>query len=166
MFYCSLNVEFCYNLEHRYEFKNNHGDWVTTVKPDLGPGISEAMGEAVRTSAENIDICQSVKTELRAALSALLGVPFLPLRLNFSKQKICSSKLITSFARNLLITLLDVLLLAKRNVVILFTKERHRSFTNHILPGLWHPCYPYSSWSSTKATDGSIGIGSFSCPGF
>ncbi|KAH9689033.1 Amidase 1 [Citrus sinensis] len=39
----------------RYEFKNNHGDWVTTVKPDLGPGISEAVWEAVRTSAENID---------------------------------------------------------------------------------------------------------------
>ncbi|KAK9215507.1 hypothetical protein WN944_007512 [Citrus x changshan-huyou] len=57
----------------RYEFKNNHGDWVTTVKPDLGPGISEHVWEAVRTSAENIDVCQSVKTELRAALSALLG---------------------------------------------------------------------------------------------
>ncbi|KAH9754992.1 Amidase 1 [Citrus sinensis] len=39
----------------RYEFKNNHGDWVTTVKPDLGPGISERVWEAVRTSAQKID---------------------------------------------------------------------------------------------------------------
>ncbi|KAM4119214.1 hypothetical protein ACJW30_03G042600 [Castanea mollissima] len=38
----------------RYEVKNNHGKWVSTVKPDLGPGISE-------------------RTELRAALNALLG---------------------------------------------------------------------------------------------
>ncbi|KAH9754990.1 Amidase 1 [Citrus sinensis] len=60
-------------LLQRYEFKNNHGDWVTTVKPDLGPGISERVWEAVRTSAQKIDVCQSVKTELRAALSALLG---------------------------------------------------------------------------------------------
>ncbi|KAJ4719494.1 Amidase 1 [Melia azedarach] len=59
--------------KHRYEFKNNHGEWVTTVKPDLGPGISERVWEAIRTSEENIDLCQSVKTELRNALTALLG---------------------------------------------------------------------------------------------
>ncbi|KAK0600618.1 hypothetical protein LWI29_016805 [Acer saccharum] len=57
----------------RYEFKNNHGEWVTTVKPDLGPGISERVWEAVRTTAEKIDVCQSVKTELCAALTDLLG---------------------------------------------------------------------------------------------
>lgn len=74
-------------MEHRYEFKNNHGDWVTTVKPDLGPGISEAVWEAVRTSAENIDVCQSVKTELRAALSALLGVPSLSLPVSIFRSK-------------------------------------------------------------------------------
>ncbi|KAK3006122.1 hypothetical protein RJ639_015501 [Escallonia herrerae] len=28
-------------LLQRFEFKNNHGKWVSTVKPDLGPGISE-----------------------------------------------------------------------------------------------------------------------------
>ncbi|KAJ6434395.1 hypothetical protein OIU84_017995 [Salix udensis] len=25
----------------RYEFKDNHGEWITAVKPELGPGISE-----------------------------------------------------------------------------------------------------------------------------
>ncbi|KAK0601916.1 hypothetical protein LWI29_028740 [Acer saccharum] len=60
-------------LLQRYEFKNNHGEWVTTVKPDLGPGISERVWEAVRTTAEKIDVCQSMKTELRAALTDLLG---------------------------------------------------------------------------------------------
>ncbi|KAK1549164.1 hypothetical protein Q3G72_011008 [Acer saccharum] len=57
----------------RYEFKNNHGEWVTTVKPDLGPGISERVWEAVRTTVEKINVCQSMKTELRAALTDLLG---------------------------------------------------------------------------------------------
>ncbi|KAJ7977990.1 amidase 1 [Quillaja saponaria] len=37
----------------RYEFKDNHGKWISTVKPDLGPGISER--------------------EVQAALSAFLG---------------------------------------------------------------------------------------------
>ncbi|KAI8022731.1 Amidase 1 [Camellia lanceoleosa] len=57
----------------RHEFKNNHGEWVSTVKPDLGPGISERVWEAMRSTDENIDVFTSVKTELRAALTALLG---------------------------------------------------------------------------------------------
>ncbi|GMY20041.1 amidase 1-like [Fagus crenata] len=60
-------------LLQRYEFKNNHGEWVSTVKPDLGPGISERIWEALRTTDENVDVCHSVKTELHAALNALLG---------------------------------------------------------------------------------------------
>ncbi|KAL7002594.1 Amidase 1 [Sarracenia purpurea var. burkii] len=62
-------------LLQRYEFKNNHNEWVTMVKPDLGPGISERVWEAMRSTDENIDDCKSVKTELRAALSALLAIP-------------------------------------------------------------------------------------------
>ncbi|GKV20650.1 hypothetical protein SLEP1_g30748 [Rubroshorea leprosula] len=47
----------------RYEFKNNHAEWITTVNPDLGPRISEEVWEAVRTTGENIDTCHSVKIE-------------------------------------------------------------------------------------------------------
>lgn len=60
-------------LLQRHEFKDNHGEWVTSVKPDFGPGLSERIWEAVRTTGENIDLCQSIKAELRSALSALLG---------------------------------------------------------------------------------------------
>ncbi|KAJ6359811.1 hypothetical protein OIU77_003921 [Salix suchowensis] len=56
----------------RYEFKDNHGEWITAVKPELGPGISERVWEAVRTTGENIDACHSVKIELQAALATLL----------------------------------------------------------------------------------------------
>ncbi|KAL3538076.1 hypothetical protein ACH5RR_001442 [Cinchona calisaya] len=57
----------------RYEFKKNHGEWITTVKPSMGPGISERVWEAVRSTDEHVDVCQRVKTELNAALTAFLG---------------------------------------------------------------------------------------------
>ncbi|KAM1387277.1 hypothetical protein ACFX2F_033630 [Malus domestica] len=60
-------------LLQRYEFKNNHGEWVSTVRPDLGPGIAERVWEAVQSADENVDVCHSIKTELRAALTELLG---------------------------------------------------------------------------------------------
>eukprot|EP00268_Persea_americana_P060065 TRINITY_DN743_c0_g1_i3.p1 TRINITY_DN743_c0_g1~~TRINITY_DN743_c0_g1_i3.p1 ORF type:complete len:378 (-),score=85.52 TRINITY_DN743_c0_g1_i3:487-1620(-) len=59
-------------LLQRFEFKNNHGEWVSTVKPDLGPGIFERVWEALKTTDEDTDRCQMVITELRAALSDLL----------------------------------------------------------------------------------------------
>ena len=58
----------------RYEFKINHGEWVETVKPDLGPGIAERIREALKATDEKIDVCYNINNELRTALSALLGV--------------------------------------------------------------------------------------------
>nr|KJB45215.1 hypothetical protein B456_007G295700 [Gossypium raimondii] len=60
-------------LLQRYEFKNYHAKWVTKVNPDFGPGISERIWDAIKATGENIDFCHSVRTELRAALTALLG---------------------------------------------------------------------------------------------
>lgn len=60
-------------LLQKYEFKENHGEWVSDVKPSLGPGIAERVQEALKTTDENIDVCPTVKGELVAALTALLG---------------------------------------------------------------------------------------------
>ncbi|KAL0452133.1 UNVERIFIED_CONTAM: Amidase 1 [Sesamum latifolium] len=60
-------------LLQRYEFKNNHGEWVRSANPHLGPGISERVLDALRTTDESIDVCCLLKSELRAALSDLLG---------------------------------------------------------------------------------------------
>ncbi|KAL5566108.1 hypothetical protein UlMin_029272 [Ulmus minor] len=60
-------------LLQRWEFKKNHGEWVSTVRPNLGPGISDRIQEALETTDENIDVCRSVKKELHEALAALLG---------------------------------------------------------------------------------------------
>ncbi|CAN4126144.1 unnamed protein product [Withania somnifera] len=60
-------------LLQRYEFKENHGEWVSNVKPSLGPGIAERVQDALKITDENIDVCRAVKAELLAALTALLG---------------------------------------------------------------------------------------------
>ncbi|CAH9145168.1 unnamed protein product [Cuscuta epithymum] len=60
-------------LLQRYEFKKNHGEWVSTVKPNLGPGIAERVWEALKTTDEKIDVCLSIKSELKEALGTLLG---------------------------------------------------------------------------------------------
>ncbi|KAB2630150.1 amidase 1-like [Pyrus ussuriensis x Pyrus communis] len=60
-------------LLERYELKSNHGEWVRTVRPDLGPGMAERVWAAVRSTDENVDVCHSVMTESRAALTDLLG---------------------------------------------------------------------------------------------
>ncbi|XP_023644972.1 amidase 1 [Capsella rubella] len=60
-------------LLQRYEFKINHGAWVSSVKPEFGPGISARIEEAINMSDEKIDLCRSVKSELKSALSTLLG---------------------------------------------------------------------------------------------
>ncbi|KAL1192943.1 Amidase 1 [Cardamine amara subsp. amara] len=60
-------------LLQRYEFKMNHGEWISSVKPEFGPGISARIQEAIETSDEKIDLCRSVKSQLLTALSTLLG---------------------------------------------------------------------------------------------
>ncbi|XP_076883777.1 amidase 1-like [Bidens hawaiensis] len=60
-------------LLQRFEFKKNHGEWVSTVKPNFGPSLAERILDAINTSGEHVDACESVKNQLREALTALLG---------------------------------------------------------------------------------------------
>lgn len=59
-------------LLQRYEFKTNHEDWVKSVKPRLGPGVSDRVHDAITTTHENIKTYYKVRTEMRAALHNLL----------------------------------------------------------------------------------------------
>lgn len=58
----------------RYEFKSNHEEWVKSVKPKLGPDVSDRILAAINTSHENIKTLYKVRTEMRAALQNLLKV--------------------------------------------------------------------------------------------
>lgn len=59
-------------LLQRYEFKMNHEEWINSVKPDIGPGISGRVRAALDTNNENIGHCLKAKDEAREALNALL----------------------------------------------------------------------------------------------
>ncbi|XP_031500209.1 amidase 1 [Nymphaea colorata] len=59
-------------LLQRYEFRNNHGEWFRSVKPDIGPGILERVQEALAVSEENIKYSVAARSEIHSAISDLL----------------------------------------------------------------------------------------------
>lgn len=61
----------------RHEFKQNHGEWIKTVKPSLDPAVSTQVREELDVTAKEVENCQSVRNEMRAALDLLLKVWFL-----------------------------------------------------------------------------------------
>ncbi|XP_020575564.1 outer envelope protein 64, mitochondrial [Phalaenopsis equestris] len=79
----------------KYEFKTNHEEWISTVKPRLGHEISARVRAALNSTHDNIKYLYKARAELRAALSSLLKdngilviptIPDFPLKHN-SKRK-------------------------------------------------------------------------------
>ncbi|KAH6789963.1 translocon at the outer membrane of chloroplasts 64-V [Perilla frutescens var. frutescens] len=79
----------------RHEFKINHEEWVKSIKPKLGPDISNSVWAAINTTHENVKSLYNVKAEMRAALRNLLkddGILIIPtvsdppLKLNSKKS--------------------------------------------------------------------------------
>ncbi|XP_057978067.1 outer envelope protein 64, mitochondrial [Malania oleifera] len=56
----------------RHEFKTNHEEWVKSVKPRLGPDVSDRVLAAINSTPENIKTFYKVRAEMRAALQSLL----------------------------------------------------------------------------------------------
>lgn len=78
-------------LIQRWEFKENHEEWLNTAKPDLGPGIAARVQAAVETSGELVSLVQQIRNEARFAINDLLKndtimvmptVPDIPPKLN------------------------------------------------------------------------------------
>ena len=59
-------------LLQRYEFKMNQEEWVNTVKPVLGDGISGRVHAALETTDEQIEYCLKARNEMHVTLSNLL----------------------------------------------------------------------------------------------
>nr|KYP60562.1 Glutamyl-tRNA(Gln) amidotransferase subunit A [Cajanus cajan] len=55
-----------------YEFKTNHEEWVKSVKPRLGRGVSDRVIAAMNTTHDNIKTLYKVRTEMRGAFQRLL----------------------------------------------------------------------------------------------
>lgn len=64
------------NALHRHEFKQNHEEWIKSVKPTLDPVISAQLREGLDVTDKEVENCLSVRNELRSALNLLLKVWF------------------------------------------------------------------------------------------
>ncbi|XP_071931114.1 outer envelope protein 64, mitochondrial-like isoform X2 [Coffea arabica] len=82
------------SILQRYEFRTNHEEWFVSVKPRLGPRVSDGVLAAINTTPENIKILYKIRSEMRTALQALLkddGILVIPtvadppLKLNIKK---------------------------------------------------------------------------------
>ncbi|KAB5531778.1 hypothetical protein DKX38_018448 [Salix brachista] len=68
-------------LLHRYEFRSNHEEWINTEKPILDPDFLAQMNEIMKTSDAEIELCKSIREEMRLAINSLLkddGILVLP----------------------------------------------------------------------------------------
>lgn len=79
----------------RHQFKINHEEWVKSIKPKLGPDISNRVWAAINTTQENVKSLYKVKEEMLAAIRSLLkddGILIIPtvsdppLKLNYKKS--------------------------------------------------------------------------------
>ncbi|XP_057849890.1 outer envelope protein 64, chloroplastic isoform X1 [Cryptomeria japonica] len=86
-----------FELLQRYEFKMNHEEWVSTVKPHLGYEISVRVRAALESTEEKIQSCLKARNEMREALCNLLKddgilviptVPILPPNLRSKKRQL------------------------------------------------------------------------------
>ncbi|KAJ6888282.1 outer envelope protein 64 [Populus alba x Populus x berolinensis] len=59
-------------LLHRYEFRSNHEEWISTEKPILEPDFSAQMNEIMKISEAEIELCKSIREEMRLAINSLL----------------------------------------------------------------------------------------------
>lgn len=57
---------------HRNEFKHNHGEWISMVKPILDPAISAQIYETVDAADTDIENYKAIRDEMRTAISSLL----------------------------------------------------------------------------------------------
>ncbi|XP_062158061.1 translocon at the outer membrane of chloroplasts 64 isoform X2 [Alnus glutinosa] len=56
----------------RHEFKRNHGEWISLVKPILDPAISAQIYETLDTADTDIENYKAIRDEMRTAISSLL----------------------------------------------------------------------------------------------
>lgn len=58
----------------RWEFKENHEEWLTSVKPDLAPALAVRTKAAMDTNPHSVPLVQRIKDEARYAINDLLKV--------------------------------------------------------------------------------------------
>ncbi|KAG8388037.1 hypothetical protein BUALT_Bualt02G0083500 [Buddleja alternifolia] len=95
----------------RHEFKQNHYEWINSVKPPLDPLISAQISEVSEFTDAEIEKCQTIRSELRSAINVLLkddGIlviptfadppPKLGAKENFSEENLIRTSTLSSLA--------------------------------------------------------------------
>lgn len=93
-----------------YEFKSNHEEWINTVKPRIGLGVSARVFAVINSTHDNIKELYKVRTELRAALNSLMkdgGILVIPTTSDFPSRR-CSKKKLSHELEDRLFALLSI----------------------------------------------------------
>ena len=58
----------------RWEFKENHKEWLESAMPDLGADIAARAQAAIESNGELVSLVQQIRNEARFAINDLLKV--------------------------------------------------------------------------------------------
>ncbi|XVF50476.1 hypothetical protein PTKIN_Ptkin04bG0104500 [Pterospermum kingtungense] len=94
----------------RYEFKCTHEEWINSEKPVLDSAVSAQINETMGTTDKEIEICKSIRTEMRSALNSLLnddGILVIPTAA-YLPPKIGSKEIFSEDYQNCMFSLLSI----------------------------------------------------------
>ncbi|GMJ10838.1 translocon at the outer membrane of chloroplasts 64-III [Hibiscus trionum] len=94
----------------RYEFKCAHGDWVNSEKPALDSAISAQINESMDMTDKEIEICKSIRAEMRLAVNNLLkddGILVIPTTV-YPPPKLGSKEIFSEDYQNSIFSLLSI----------------------------------------------------------
>ncbi|XP_039061006.1 outer envelope protein 64, chloroplastic-like [Hibiscus syriacus] len=94
----------------RYEFKCAHGEWINSEKPVLDSAISAQITESVDMTDKEIEICKSIRAEMRLAVSDLLkddGILVIPTTA-YPPPKLGSKEIFSEDYQNCVFSLLSI----------------------------------------------------------
>lgn len=62
----------------RCEFKDNHGEWINSVQPDIGSDTAGRIKDALEASSDLVSLIHKIREQSRLAMNELLKVVTLP----------------------------------------------------------------------------------------
>ncbi|XVF09459.1 hypothetical protein REPUB_Repub07fG0094500 [Reevesia pubescens] len=94
----------------RYEFKFKHEEWINSEKPVLDSAISSQIKETLAVTDKEIEICKSIRTEMRLAVNSLLkddGILVIP-STAYPPPKLGSKEIYSEDYQNSMFSLLSI----------------------------------------------------------
>ncbi|XP_022725878.1 outer envelope protein 64, chloroplastic-like isoform X2 [Durio zibethinus] len=94
----------------RYEFKCTHEEWINSKRPVLDSSISAQINETLDMTDKEIEICKSIRTEMRLAVNSLLkddGILVIPTTA-YPPLKLGSKEIFSEDYENCMFSLLSI----------------------------------------------------------